>query len=56
MPTNKDLQRKQFECKPDCKNRYLDAVVLSCHDCIKHFSMSLSAKQKREIIKILKLK
>lgn len=48
-------KKKVFECKNGCKNQYLDMVVLSCKDCIKHISIMLTKEQKKQIETILNL-
>jgi len=48
-------KEKVFECKNGCKHRYLDMVIISCKDCIKHTGILITKKQKEEISKILNI-
>lgn len=47
------MKKKTFECVPECKNQYLDMVVLSCKDCIKHVQYPLTKEQAIAIGEIL---
>ena len=46
-------KKKVFECKDGCKKGYLDMIVLSCHDCIKHTAIHLTDEQKNKIVEII---
>lgn len=49
---------KQFECCGECKDLYLDMILLGCNNCIKKTGIDLttiSDTKKNKIIKILNI-
>jgi len=44
---------KTFECKPICRNNYIESVTLGCPDCIKKTELVLTEPQRKSVEKVL---
>lgn len=47
------MMPKEFECKGECQDRFIESIVFGCNNCIKKVAISLSKEEKDKIIDIL---